>query len=107
MQLYPQFALFGAIGIVLGSCGLSSAADPTTSSEAMQQLIDQLGSRKFSEREQAFRELSRLREAALPILKHAAHSPNAEVRRRAQLLVERLEPPAPVVDAIPRIKIFR
>jgi HEAT repeat protein len=60
----------------------------------MKRLIGQLGSERYKDREQATRHLAQLGKAALPGLKEAAKSPDAEVRRRAQRLLEQLEPPA-------------
>jgi HEAT repeat protein len=64
------------------------------SSKDVQRLIDQLGSARFEDREQATQQLSRLGKSALPGLKEATRSPDAEVRRRAQRLIEQIEPPA-------------
>ncbi|HEV3083972.1 MAG TPA: HEAT repeat domain-containing protein, partial [Gemmataceae bacterium] len=47
-------------------------------------LIDQLGSERFKDREQAAQELAKLGNSALPALKEAAKSRDPEVRRRAQ-----------------------
>jgi hypothetical protein len=55
-------------------------------------LVEQLGSERFDDREAATQQLSKLGKAALPSLKEAARSPDAEVRRRARQLVEQLEP---------------
>jgi HEAT repeat protein len=63
------------------------------SQKVVERLIDQLGSERFEDREQATHQLSKLGRAALPSLKEATKSPDAEVRRRAQRLVEQLEPP--------------
>jgi HEAT repeat protein len=60
----------------------------------IKRLIDQLGSERFEDREQATHQLSNIGKAALPNLKEAANSPDAEVRRRAHELVEQMEPPA-------------
>ena len=60
----------------------------------MKRLIDQLGSERFKDREQATHELSKLGKSALPSLKEATNSLDAEVRRRAQQLVEQIEAPA-------------
>jgi len=56
----------------------------------MKRLIDQLGSERFEDREQATQELSKFGKSALPSLKEAAKSADAEVRRRAQQLIERI-----------------
>jgi hypothetical protein len=89
-------------GILLGTGAFLSAADeskvaekaaPAKSDKEMKRWIDQLGSARFKDREQATHELSKLGKSALPSLKEATNSPDAEVRRRAQQLVEQMEPP--------------
>jgi hypothetical protein len=65
-----------------------------TSEKEIKLLIDQLGSERFKDRERATHQLARLGKSALPSLKEATRSPDAEVRRRAQQLVEQIEPPA-------------
>jgi WD40 repeat protein len=67
------------------------------SSPDIERLIKQLGSRKFREREAASKALEKVGEAALPALRNAAKDdPDAEVRRRADLLMQaihaRLQP---------------
>lgn len=89
------------------------ADEPTTvaSEKATQRWIDQLGSERFKEREQASRELSKLGNAALANLKAAMLNADPEVSRRAQQLVERIEapmgPPVPLEEIRPFLKIFR
>jgi HEAT repeat protein len=56
-------------------------------------LVEQLGSERFGDREEASQQLAKLGKAALPSLKEATKSPDPEVRRRAQQLVEQIEPP--------------
>jgi hypothetical protein len=72
------------------------AADPAAGTAAQPPdiagLIQQLGSRRFKEREAASKVLDRVGEPALEPLRRAAKDDaDAEVRRRAQALVERLE----------------
>jgi hypothetical protein len=68
-------------------------------------LISQLGSEQFAEREAADRELARYGARALPALRRAANSPDAEVRQRARDLIRRImekaEPPARGPDGKP------
>jgi uncharacterized protein (TIGR03067 family) len=94
-----NLAVFMASGILLGICEFQSAADesktadkaaPVKSEKEMKRLIDQLGSERFIDREQATQELSKLGKSALPHLKEAAKSPDAEVRQRAKQLIERI-----------------
>jgi hypothetical protein len=72
----------------VGGAGSQSPAGTTS----VQQLIDQLGSTKFSERDKAMKELHARGPAVLPALRQALKSSAApEVRQRIQLLVNRLE----------------
>ena len=57
----------------------------------MQALIEQLGSRKFSDREQANKELDALGAAALPGLKKASEGDDLETSRRAKEIIRRIE----------------
>src|SRR5262249_13909352 len=59
--------------------------------ERLTQLTLQLGSSQYSEREAAERELDAAGPTALPALKRAAQSDDAEVRRRAEALVQQIE----------------
>jgi hypothetical protein len=106
MRQFPQsLALFLAGGILLGSCASRCAADASTVAEKdISRLIGQLGSERFQERENATQELSRLGKSALPGLKKASNSPDAEVRRRAGQLIRQMEPPP--VRVIPFIKSY-
>ena len=89
-------------GILPGTCASLPAADdnqvaekaaPARSEDEMKRFLDQLGSERFKDREQATHELLRLGKAASPGLKEATNSPDPEVRRRARQLVEQIEPP--------------
>jgi HEAT repeat protein len=91
---------------LLGSCTfLAAAGDREVTGKAMpakceiKPLIDQLGSERFKDREQAAQELAKLGNSALPALKEAAQSRDPEVRRRAQQLVEQLKPPVRATDS--------
>ena len=64
------------------------------SEREIKRLIGQLGSERFNDREAATDQLSKFGKSALPSLREATRSPDAEVRRRAQQLVEQIEPPA-------------
>jgi hypothetical protein len=70
-----------------GGFGLALAAEAADADR----LVEQLGSRKFPEREAAAKELDALGPAALDALKRAQSSEDAEVRRRAGELVARIE----------------
>src|SRR5262245_50950385 len=85
-----------AVIVAMAAVAPATQADEPRSGapqKVVKRLIDQLGSERFEDREQATQELSKLGRAALPSLKEATKSPDAEVRRRAQQLVEQLEPP--------------
>jgi uncharacterized protein (TIGR03067 family) len=73
-------------------CGLILAA-PTAAPGAAEidQLIRQLGSPQFEDREAAVRRLEAIGEPALEALHKAARSADAEVRRRARGLLELIE----------------
>jgi hypothetical protein len=55
------------------------------------QLVEQLGSTKFKEREAATRQLQKVGQAALPFLREAMKSKDREVRVRAEQLVKAVE----------------
>jgi HEAT repeat protein len=77
------------------------------SSKDVNRLIDQLGSDRFEDREQATQQLSQLGKSALPGLKEATNSPDAEVRRRAQQLIQQIEPPpVPALNRPPDRRIL-
>jgi hypothetical protein len=101
-RIAQNLAAFQAGAILLGTGAFLSAADeskviakaaPAKSEQEMKRLIAQLGSARFKDREQATYELAKLGKSALPSLKEATNSADAEVRRRAQQLVEQIEPP--------------
>jgi hypothetical protein len=77
-------------GALIG-LGSPRAAEPPPAPEQIHLLVDRLGSDLYPEREEAGRELDALGAAALPALKAALQSSDAEVRRRARDLVERIE----------------
>src|SRR5262249_3861422 len=90
----PRFLLVLGIVSVLGGATLpQSTAQPTGQATPAEigQLIEQLGSEVFSEREAASARLGVLGEAALPALRRALQHPDAEVRRRADDLVHEIE----------------
>jgi len=85
-QVWAPALLLG-VGVVLGSLAL--AQQPTDKTIAG--LIDKLGSGDFEDREQAEQELDKLGLKAIDALKQAAKSDDAEVRRRAEELVAKIE----------------
>src|SRR5262249_34226021 len=83
-----------ALMLSLPAALLLGAADPaalgTPDETPVERLIERLGHDDFEVREQATRELS-ARDDALPAVRRALGSPDAEVRRRAARIVEDLE----------------
>jgi hypothetical protein len=78
---------FGFAAIV----AVSAATAGTPDAAEIRRLIDQLGSAKFTEREEATAALDAAGEPALPGLRKAAEADDAEVRRRAVDLVHKIE----------------
>jgi hypothetical protein len=72
------------LGVVLGIPAWSPAANEKAAPGRVARLVDQLGSRKYSQRQAAARALGGLGTAALPALEKAAKSPDVEIRRRAR-----------------------
>lgn len=75
-----------ALGWAVGSMPAAAADAPS-----VDQLIQQLGSGKFEERDEAARRLDALGAPALDALTRAANSPDMEVRRRAATLLKSIE----------------
>jgi hypothetical protein len=71
--------------------GTLLAVPATTDQAKIEQLIQQLGSNNFRQRESASRELDALGEAALPELRKAAKNNDMEVATRAKALCEKIE----------------
>jgi hypothetical protein len=81
---------------VLGLCAAlaavgTAAGPPEAAPQSPEALVARLGSAKYTERERAARELEAIGPDALPALRAALDAPDPEVRRRAALLVRRLE----------------
>ncbi len=70
---------------------LPSSADPAPSKEKIDTLIEQLGSGSFAEREKATKELADIGVPALEALRKAAKSEDAEVRKRVEDILPRIE----------------
>ncbi len=80
--------------VLLGARGGPASDDPAHQPPPpgeINRLIHQLGSPKFAEREAATRKLDEIGEAALDALERAADDANPERRRRAEVLVRRIE----------------
>src|SRR5438128_1285045 len=94
-----NFALLATLTATL-ALGWSSRADdtkpgdkaaPAADTQRIDELIKQLGSSKFTERNTANKELEGLGMAALEALRQAAKSKDLETSRRAGELVQKLE----------------
>src|SRR5687768_17207271 len=81
-------ALLLGVGAILGSLAL---AEQPAANKKVAELIDKLGSGDFEDREQAQVELDKLGLQAVEALKQASKSEDAEVRRRAEELVAKIE----------------
>jgi hypothetical protein len=85
----PRFLITATALLAFGI--LVSAKDPAPATTEVPRLIQQLGSKRFKEREAATKALDNVGEQALePLRKAAKDDADAEVRRRAGALVERL-----------------
>src|SRR5690242_5501705 len=73
--------------------GAVSAAAGPEDGAAIERLVRQLGSDSFAEREAAGKRLAELGAAAEPHLRRALTSGDAEVARRARLLLDALRAP--------------
>jgi hypothetical protein len=84
-----------AVGLLAAGASVATPQaktdSPGVSSERIQELIDRLGSTKYAERDRASKELDKLGPQALQQLRLALQSPDAEVRRRAEMLVRTIE----------------
>jgi len=92
--------LFAATLLWLGSylpdvaqaqSGEEKSASPQQEA-SLRKLVDDLGHKSWKRREKAQREIVEAGQAALPLLKKAALSPDLEVARRARILREKLDP---------------
>lgn len=79
------------LGGLLAAATLSAAAPEETDAGTVPALIQQLGSNRFAVREAATQALEEMGTAALEPLRGALRHEDAEVRRRARLLLRKLE----------------
>jgi hypothetical protein len=81
-----------ALMLELGwATGLYAAPTEKAAAPQLSELIAKLGSKKFLERDSATRTLAELGPMALDALRKALQSPDAEVRRRADSLIQTIE----------------
>ena len=86
---YVLASLLGA-GLAL-LIALPTPADEAPSKEKLDKLLEQMGSGTFAEREKATKELSAIGVPALEALRKAAKSEDAEVRKRAEDIIPKIE----------------
>jgi hypothetical protein len=84
------FAGLIAAGLAL-VISLPSPADEAPSKEKIDKLIEQMGSDDFKERDKATKDLSAIGVPALEALRKAAKSDDAEVRKRAEEIIPKIE----------------
>src|SRR5437773_1860038 len=73
-----------------------AGSDKEVDNARIVQLIEQLGNDRFSAREEASKALEAIGKPALnPLREAAARNKDAEIRRRAQILVDRIDMTAP------------
>ncbi len=85
----------GWVAVVISLGGVLTSVQPAAAqaqddAARVQRLAARLGSHNFHERETATRELDELGESALDALRQAARSDNAETRRRATELIDKI-----------------
>src|SRR6185437_12792105 len=83
-------ALLMGLGLTL-SGSLPSPAGEAVNAEKIDKLIEQMGSGTFAEREKATKQLDAIGVPALAALRKAVKSDDAEVRKRAEELVKKIE----------------
>jgi hypothetical protein len=84
----------GCLALVIGTAvpALSPSRTSKADPEQIEELIYQLGSKSFAQRQAATKALDAISQPALAALREAAaHSDDAEIRRRARILVRKIE----------------
>lgn len=88
----PGFLFLLVVGLGLGLvAALPTGAAEKADADKITKLIEKLGSGDFAEREKAYQDLDALGAPALEALRKATKSEDAEVRRRADELVAKIE----------------
>lgn len=90
VERWPASGCLLAVVLALGFNGVATVRAQTPDEQQIARLIEQLGSRSFSEREQATEELLSLGMAALPRLRDV-ESQDAELLDRARMVTARIE----------------
>jgi hypothetical protein len=91
MRTRHLLAALIVVGVGLLGSVPTSPADEAPSKENLDKLIDQLGSGNFAEREKASKELAAIGVPALEALRKAAKSEDAEVRKRIEEILPKIE----------------
>jgi len=90
MQLYRSLLMILALNLGILAVVPSNAADQA-SPDQIKKLIDMMGSGNFEEREKASEQLDTIGVPALEALRKALKSDDAEVRRRSEELIAKIE----------------
>lgn len=104
----PLVAVFATLALAAASLALaesppkSAAPDPTALQHQVDSLVDQLGAGQFAKRQDASRELVKVGVPAIPALRVALKSPDAEIRQRAAKVLENVRE----VDFQARLEAF-
>jgi hypothetical protein len=89
MKIVAAVALMASIvGLGLGRAEPQTAKPKPASAEEIQKLIQQLGHDSFAVREEATKRLAEIGRPAVPALREALRNKDAEVRQRAQRILE-------------------
>jgi|GEM_PF-5362126 len=83
----PPKVIVAFLVIFIGSNPATAMGADEAAPSSVEELIRQLGSNKFADRERASRLLKERGLAALPALQKASHDPDREVQRRVQELI--------------------
>jgi hypothetical protein len=86
-----HFSTFLVVSVFIGSTTVSASPDNRPTPQRVAQLITQLGSNKFREREAASAALDAMGQPALCSLQKAIRDRDPEVSRRAEILANRIQ----------------
>lgn len=85
------FATVGIVGLAMSIAAGGSEPTPTAYTSSLSELVFQLGSEDYRERENAVTALEKAGPAAIPALREAVKSENPEVRQRAAEILFKLQ----------------
>ncbi len=91
--MYPTIRILSIVALILGiqPSGISVEPPGTQSPVSIDILINQLGHKHFRVRQAAGKSLEERGEEALPILRKSLEHPDLEIRRRVEVLTEKIE----------------